>query len=109
MQDNFVFSDTVERNIVLGATTDRDRLADAIDIACLDGYVASRPMGGGHHARLGRQRTQRRRAAARDDGPCGLQASPYIMLDEATSSLDAETEHRITTNVGRNSEARQGW
>ena len=45
MQDNFVFSDTVERNIVLGATTDRDRLADAIDIACLDGYVASRPMG----------------------------------------------------------------
>ena len=100
MQDNFVFSDTVERNIVLGATTDRDRLADAIDIACLDGYVASRPMGvatmlgseGNGLSGGERQRVMMARVAYKHP--------PYIMLDEATSSLDAETEHRITTNVG---------
>ena len=98
-QDNFLFSDTMERNIVLGGEMDRGRLDAAVDTACLADVVKSRPLGlqtkvGSEGEGLSggeRQRVMMARVAYKQP--------PYIMLDEATSSLDAQTEQRITDNI----------
>lgn len=98
-QDNFLFSDTIERNIALGYDIDPQRLGDAIECACLDNMVRQRPLG--LHTKVGadgeglsggeRQRVMMARVAYKHP--------PYIMLDEATSNLDAQTEQRITDNI----------
>lgn len=101
MQDNFLFSDTVERNIMLGEAPDEKRLAEAVHVACLDDYVTRHPLGlltkvgsegigvsGGE-----KQRIMLARAAYKH--PC------YLLLDEATSSLDAENERRITEHIAQ--------
>ena len=98
-QDNFLFSDTIERNIVLGGEMECERLARAVDTACLTDVVESRPLGlqtkvGADGEGLSggeRQRVMMARVAYKQP--------PYIMLDEATSSLDAQTEQRITDNI----------
>lgn len=98
-QDNFLFSDTMERNIVLGCDYDRRRLDDAVATACLTDVAESRPLGlqtkvGAEGEGLSggeRQRVMMARVA--------YKRPPYIMLDEATSNLDAQTEQRITDNI----------
>ena len=100
-QDNFLFSDTIERNIILGGEQDRQRLDNAVTTACLESVVTTRPLG--LHTKVGaegeglsggeRQRVMMARVA--------YKRPPYIMLDEATSSLDAHTEQRITDNIAR--------
>lgn len=98
MQDNFVFSDTLEHNIALGAEADAARMAEALKTACLEEYVAGRPLGissmtgaeGNGLSGGERQRMMLARVA--------YKRPPYIFLDEATSSLDAETERRVTEN-----------
>ncbi len=98
-QENFLFSDTIERNIVLGGEPDQARLADAVVSTCLTDVVGSRPLG--LHTKVGaegeglsggeRQRVMMARVAYKHP--------PYIMLDEATSNLDAQTEQCITDNI----------
>lgn len=39
MQENFIFSDTILNNIILGEPFDQKRLDKAIDLACLSDYV----------------------------------------------------------------------
>lgn len=106
MQDNFVFSDTVYRNIVLGENDDEERLAAAVRTACLDDYIEKHPLG--LHTKVGtegigvsggeKQRIMIARAIYKDP--------LYLMLDEATSSLDAENERRITEAIERRFEGR---
>lgn len=101
MQDNFIFSDTVRRNIMLGEPEDEQRLEEAVELACLTDYVRNHPLG--TRTKVGaegvgvsggeKQRMMIARAIYKN--PC------YLMLDEATSSLDAENERRITENIGR--------
>ena len=99
MQDNFIFSDTVKRNIILGEPEDNVRLNIAIEAACLTDYVESQPLG--VETKVGsegigvsggeKQRIMIARAV--------YKKPQYLMLDEATSSLDAENERRITENL----------
>jgi len=100
MQDNFVFSDTIKQNIILAEKEDDERLKKAIDAACLSDYIVNLPLG--VYTKIGtdgngvsggeRQRIMIARA---------IYKNPlYMMLDEATSSLDAENEHKITENLG---------
>ena len=106
MQENFVFSDTVYRNIVLGENDDEERLAAAVRTACLDDYIEKHPLG--LHTKVGtegigvsggeKQRIMIARAIYKDP--------LYLMLDEATSSLDAENERRITEAIERRFEGR---
>ena len=101
MQDNFIFSDTVRRNILLGEPEDNARLARAVEMACLTDYVEKQPLG--LETKVGsegisvsggeKQRMMIARAIYKDP--------QYLMLDEATSSLDAENERRITENLDR--------
>ena len=101
MQDNFVFSDTIRNNIVLGEPYDASRLSQAIRTACLNTYIEGLPVGvatkigsegigvsGGE-----RQRIMIARAV--------YKRPQYLMMDEATSSLDAENERTITENIAR--------
>lgn len=96
MQDNFLFSDTVRRNIILGEKEDEARLQEAAHIACLDDFIKTHPVG--LYTKVGsegigvsggeKQRIMIARAAYKNP--------QYLMLDEATSSLDADNERRIT-------------
>lgn len=45
MQDNFLFSDTVLRNICLGEAENAEKLAEATHVACLDDYLSRQPLG----------------------------------------------------------------
>lgn len=100
MQDNFVFSDTVKRNILLGEPYDEERLRESVHIACLDDYVKKHAIG--LDTKIGsegigvsggeKQRIMIARAVYKNP--------QYLMLDEATSSLDAENERCITDGLG---------
>ena len=99
MQDNFIFSDTIKNNIVLGETYDKARLDEAIDLSCLREFIDRLPLG--VETKVGRDGTgisggeKQRLMIAR-----AIYKQPqYLMLDEATSSLDAEKERRITENL----------
>jgi len=101
MQENFVFSDTIKRNITLGRDFDRQRMEKAIDSACLREYTDRLPLG--VETKVGRDGTgisggeKQRLMLAR-----AIYKNPqYILLDEATSSLDAENERKITENMER--------
>lgn len=101
MQEGFVFSDTVRRNIILGEPDDEQRLNQAVSIACLDDYVERQPLG--LQTKIGsegigvsggeKQRIMIARAVYKQP--------QYLLLDEATSSLDAENERRITEGIAR--------
>lgn len=99
MQDNFVFSDTIRQNIILGEPYDSRRFDEAVRMACLTEFIDRLPL---HDlTKIGRDGVgisggeKQRIMIAR-----AIYKKPhYIMLDEATSSLDAENEHRITENM----------
>ncbi|HYC91729.1 MAG TPA: peptidase domain-containing ABC transporter [Thermoanaerobaculia bacterium] len=100
MQDGFIFADTVERNIAVGAAeVDRERLRAALRTAHLEEFIDSLPMGAA--TRIGadgqglsqgqRQRVLLARALYKDPD--------YLFFDEATSSLDATTERAIMNDL----------
>ena len=96
MQDGYIFSDTLERNIATGKQPiEQEKLKKAIDIAQLTEFVENLPQGlktqlgtGGNGISGGqRQRILIARAV--------YQNPPFVLFDEATSSLDAKTENKI--------------
>jgi ATP-binding cassette subfamily B protein len=100
LQDGFIFSDTIERNIATGdETIDHERLANAINVANIGEFIDSLPLG--LNTKLGaagngisggqRQRILIARAVYKDPH--------YIFFDEATSALDAENERVIHNNL----------
>jgi len=101
-QAPYLLDDTIERNIVFGAPgegTDRERLARAIDLARLREVVDRLPDGmsarvGERGARLSggeRQRLALARAL--------YQGREFLILDESTSALDADTERDVLEAV----------
>lgn len=101
MQDNFLFSDTVKRNILLGEPEDGARLSQAVELACLNDYLTRQPLGlntkvGSEGIGVSGGEKQRIMIAR------AIYKNPlYLMLDEATSSLDAENERKITEALDR--------
>ena len=96
MQDGFIFSDTIAKNIALGEERiDEDRLIEAVDIANIKEYVESLPLGfntliGADGSGLSQGQKQRILIAR------ALYKNPdYIFLDEATNSLDSNNEKSI--------------
>ncbi len=101
MQDNFLFSDSIRRNIMMGEEPEPERLARALERACLGDLTGRHPLGvdmkvgaeglgvsGGE-----KQRIMIARAAYKNP--------LYLFMDEATSALDAENEAKITNNLAR--------
>lgn len=99
-QEPFLFDDTVRGNITLGdPTIDADAIADAVSLARFEDVVAGLPEGletrigergatlsGGQKQRLGLARALARRPR-------------LIVLDDATSAIDAEVEADILTGL----------
>lgn len=96
MQDGYIFSDTLERNIATGKQPiDQEKLKNAINIAQLTEFVENLPqglqtqLGTGGNGISGGQRQRILIARAIYQNP------PFVLFDEATSSLDAKTENKI--------------
>jgi ATP-binding cassette, subfamily B, bacterial PglK len=98
-QSIVLFDDTVRANVALGvaaADVDEERLARALARAQLDHVVASLPSGadqvvGEHGVQLSAGQRQRIGVAR------ALYREPSVLVfDEATSSLDNETEFKLT-------------
>jgi ATP-binding cassette subfamily B protein len=96
MQDGFIFSDTIARNIAVGAETiDKERLMHAVRVANIRDFIDSLPLG--YNTKIGmegngisqgqRQRILIARAVYKNP--------EYIFLDEATNALDANNEREI--------------
>lgn len=100
-QDSFLFSDTWRENVSFGleSPVDDERLARLADEVCMTDEVARFPQG--FDQRIGergvtlsggqRQRTCIARALARDPR--------ILVLDDALSAVDTETEARLISNL----------
>ncbi|WP_264525783.1 peptidase domain-containing ABC transporter [Flavobacterium sp. N502536] len=100
MQDGFIFSDTIERNIATGDEfVDKERLLMAVKIANIENFISSLPLG--YNTKIGasgnglsggqKQRILIARAV--------YKKPHYIFFDEATSALDADNEKIIHDNL----------
>ncbi len=102
LQDNYIYADTIERNIAINDEfPNEQRLQHAIETANLNDFIAEQPFGistrigiGGKGISQGqRQRLMIARAVYKEP--------EFIFLDEATNSLDANNEKLIIENLDR--------
>ena len=100
LQDGFIFSETIEKNIATNSDTiDIEKLNNALKTACIFDFVNSLPQK--HNTIVGslgnnlstgqKQRILIARALYRNP--------KYLFLDEATSALDSKTEKIIHNNL----------
>ncbi|WP_317172939.1 peptidase domain-containing ABC transporter [Pedobacter fastidiosus] len=102
MQDGFIFSDTIARNIAVGDEyTDVAKLKNAIEMANINEFIENLPLGlntkigaeGNGISQGQRQRILIARAVYKNP--------EYIFFDEATNALDAHNELVIMDNLQR--------
>lgn len=100
MQDGFMFSDTIERNIAMGdEKIDKDKLNFAVKVANIESFIESLPLkydtkiGAAGNGISGGQKQRLLIARAVYKNP------HYIFFDEATSALDSENEKIIHQNL----------
>lgn len=100
MQDGFIFSDTIIRNIALNEESPNiSNIKKACQIACISEFVEQLPLG--YHTKVGvdgiglstgqKQRLLIARAVYKNPS--------VVIMDEATNSLDATNEHVIYHNL----------
>jgi ATP-binding cassette subfamily B protein len=100
MQESFIFSDTIAKNIAVGQEKiDMEKLYHAMHVANIRDFVESLPLG--YNTKIGsegngisvgqKQRILIARAVYRDPD--------FILFDEATNSLDANNETVILDNL----------
>jgi len=100
MQDGYVFSDTIARNIALGEQDiNTEQLLYAARMACMDDFIDQLPLG--YNTRIGQEGLtlsggeEQRILIAR-----AVYKNPaFLFLDEGTSALDANNERRIMENL----------
>ncbi|MEN0006673.1 MAG: ATP-binding cassette domain-containing protein, partial [Bacteroidota bacterium] len=100
MQDGYIFSDTIAKNIALGdGIIDKKRLLKAVKVANIQSFIESLPLG--YNTKIGReglglsQGQKQRMLIAR-----AVYKNPeYIFFDEATSALDSYNEMVIMENL----------
>ena len=100
MQDGYIFSDTIDKNIAVGdETTDYQKLIHACKVANILSFVESLPLG--FNTKIGaegngistgqKQRILIARAVYKNPA--------FILFDEATNALDANNEKAIMENL----------
>ncbi len=100
MQDGYIFSDSIAKNIALGSQIiNNDRLLQAVKVANIQSFIESLPLG--YNTKIGRngvglsQGQKQRLLIAR-----AVYKNPdYIFFDEATSALDSYNEMIIMENL----------
>lgn len=102
MQDGFIFSDSIERNIAVGDDQpDKEKLLHAIKVANIQDFIDGLPLGlntkigaeGNGISQGQRQRMLIARAVYKNP--------QYLFFDEATNALDANNERIIMNNLGQ--------
>src|ERR1700761_3617664 len=100
MQDGFIFSESIEKNIAVGDDyPDKQKLQHAIKVANIQDFIDSLPLGlntkigaeGNGVSQGQRQRMLIARAVYKNP--------EYLFFDEATNSLDANNERIIMNNL----------
>lgn len=100
MQDGYIFSDTIARNIAPGTEhIDMEKLYKAVETACIKDFIESLPLA--YNTKIGqeglglsqgqKQRILIARAVYKDP--------EFIIFDEATNALDAKNEREIMKNL----------
>ncbi len=100
MQDGFIFSDTIAKNIALGESEIKpDQLLYSARMACIDDFIDQLPLG--YNTKIGQEGLtlsggeEQRILIAR-----AIYKNPsFLFLDEGTSALDANNERRIMENL----------
>jgi ATP-binding cassette subfamily B protein len=96
MQDGFIFSETIAKNIAVGVENiDKERLMHAVTIANIRQFIDSLPLG--YNTMIGMEgngisQGQRQRILI---ARIVYKNPEYIFLDEATNALDATNERTI--------------
>lgn len=100
MQDGYIFSDSIERNIITGEkNADESKLRQAVKTANIEEFIESLPLryetkiGASGNGISGGQKQRILIARAVYKNP------HYIFFDEATSALDSENEKIIHDNL----------
>jgi ATP-binding cassette subfamily B protein len=102
MQDGYVFSDTIARNIALGdEIIDRRRLYHAAEMSNIQSFIESLPLG--YNTKIGQEGTgisqgqKQRILIAR-----AIYKTPdFFFFDEATNALDANNERVVMDNLNK--------
>jgi ATP-binding cassette subfamily B protein len=100
MQDGFIFSDTIAKNIAVGQDIiDTNRLLEAVEVANIKEHIEELPLG--YNTKIGsegiglsagqKQRILIARAIYKNPD--------FLLLDEATNALDANNEKVIVENL----------
>jgi ATP-binding cassette subfamily B protein len=100
MQDGYIFSDTIAKNIAMGELDIKvDQLLYAAKMACVDDFIDQLPLG--YNSLIGQEGLtlsggeEQRILIAR-----AIYKNPaFLFLDEGTSALDAQNEKRIMDNL----------
>ncbi|MEG0770749.1 MAG: ABC transporter ATP-binding protein [Clostridia bacterium] len=102
LQDVFLFNGTIYENIAYGKdNATREEVINAAKIACIDDFITNLPQGydtmvGERGMRLSGGQKQRLSIAR-----CILKNSSIMILDEATSAVDTETEKEIQLAIDK--------
>lgn len=106
-QDNFLFSDTLKHNIAFGVETeDMELITRATRAACIHENIVAFPDGyetivGERGVTLSGGQKQRSSIAR-----ALLKESPILILDDALSAVDTDTEEQILRNLKKNREGK---
>jgi ABC-type multidrug transport system fused ATPase/permease subunit len=110
LQENHLFDDTIARNIAFGEEEpDLDRVMWAARLANAHEFIERLPLG--YETRIGESGLaisggQRQRIAI---ARAVYLQPPVLILDEATSSLDTESERAVKENIDRLLEGRTSF